>query len=134
MNDEQRRRLLGKIRRPGSTIGESIPDEVALQGTTVDVKALVFECDDLAVVPPSKRDEIEDVKTALRRGRLERKQRIAEGDISYEDGERLVEELHGLDRAINALEELDEPDLGEKLRRKKLDDARELLSLVRQMP
>lgn len=134
MNDRQRERLLDRIRRPSSAIGAEMPDEITVEGATVDLTALLFECDRLEGVPESERERLEAAKAALRRERLERKQRIARDEVDYEEGERLVEGIRGIDRALSALEGLDEPDIGEELRRKQLEDARELLALVERRP
>ncbi|WP_207591530.1 DUF5788 family protein [Halomontanus rarus] len=134
MNDRQRRRLLERVDRPSQTIGEDVPDELTVQGTTIDLKAFVFECKRLETIPKHERERIETVKTDLRRERLERKQRIAREDLAVEEGERLVQSIHGIDRALNALEGLDSPSIGEQIRRKRLEDARELRSLLNQLP
>ncbi|WP_276255618.1 DUF5788 family protein [Halomontanus rarus] len=134
MNDRQRRRLLERVDRPSQTIGEDVPDELTVQGTTIDLKAFVFECKRLETIPKHERERIETVKTDLRRERLERKQRIAREDLAVEEGERLVQSIHGIDRALNALEGLDSPSIGEQVRRKRLEDARELRSLLNQLP
>lgn len=134
MNDRQRRRLLERIDRPSQTIGKDVPDELTVQGATIDLKAFVFECKRLETIPKHERERIERVKTDLRRERLERKQRIAREDLAAEEGERLVRSIHGIDRALNALEGLDSPSIGEQIRRKRLEDARELRSLLNQLP
>lgn len=134
MNDRQRRRLLERVDRPSQTIGKDVPDELTVQGTTIDLKAFVFECKRLETIPKHERERIETVKTDLRRERLERKQRIAREDLAVEEGERLVQSIHGIDRALNALEGLDSPSIGEQVRRKRLEDARELRSLLNQLP
>jgi hypothetical protein len=131
MDDRERRQLLEKLRRPAGTVGREIPDELTVQGTTIDVKEFVFECKRLDAVPESERERVEAVKTELRRERLERKQRLEREDVTRQEGERLVESIHGIDRALNALEGLDAPSIGEDLRQKQLEDARELLSLIR---
>jgi hypothetical protein len=131
MNEQQRRELIGEIQRSTGTIGSDLPDELDVQGTTIDVREFVFECKRLDAIPEGERERIDDVKADLRRERLERKQRLEREDISVAEGEDLVESIHGLDRALNALDGLDEPDLGEQLRHEKLEDARELLSLMR---
>lgn len=132
MNESQRRELLGRLRRPSNTVGADLPEEITVDGTTVDLTELLFEIEALDAIPPDERDRLEAVKSALRRERLARKRRIEDGEVSYETGRRLVESVRGIDRAINALEELDTPDIEEQLRRKQLQDARELVSLVRQ--
>jgi hypothetical protein len=134
MDDSERRRLLDRIRRPANTVGESIPDELEVGGTTVDLKAFVFECSRLGSIPEAERERIESVKRDLRRERLDRKRRIERGEVDYGRGERLVETIHGIDRALAALEGLDEPDVGEQLRRKELEDAAELVSLIERRP
>ncbi|WP_435347758.1 DUF5788 family protein [Haloarchaeobius sp. HRN-SO-5] len=131
MDEHQRRELLGDIDRPSRTIGGDVPETLTVQGTTVDLKEFVFECKRLDTIPEAERERIEDVKTKLRRERLERKQRVAREDISHEEGERLVRSIHGIDRALNALDGLDTPGIEEELRQKKLEDARELLALIR---
>ncbi|WP_227353259.1 DUF5788 family protein [Haladaptatus salinisoli] len=131
MNEQERRRLLDRLRRPSGTVGKKMPDELTLGGTTIDLNAFVFECKRLDTIPEDERERIEEMKTELKRERLERKQRIARDDISFEEGERLVESVIGIDRAHNALAGLDAPSIEEEMRRKKLDDARELLTLIR---
>ncbi|KZN25332.1 hypothetical protein A4G99_02170 [Haladaptatus sp. R4] len=131
MNERQRERLLDEVDRPSGTIGKRIPEKITIQGTTVDLNAFVFECKRLETIPDGERDRIEEVKRQLKRERLERKHRIERDDISYVEGEQLVESIRGIDRAYNALEGLDSPSIGEQMRRKKLDDARELMTLVR---
>lgn len=134
MNDRQRQRLLDRIRRKSATIGEELPETVTVQGTEVNLREFVFECKRLDTIPEDERDRIEEMKRRLKRERLARKQRVAEADISYEEGEALVESITGIDRALTALEGLDSPDLSEKLRRKKLEDARDLLAMIEQLP
>lgn len=130
MNERQRRQLLERTRRPSATLGGEIPEEITVQGTTVDLNQFVFECKRLETIPEDERERIEEVKTKLRRERLERKRRIERDEIRYEEGERLVRTIHGIDRALNALEGLDSPDIEEQIRRKKIEDARELLALL----
>lgn len=130
MNDEQRRQLLGRVRRLTGTVGTDIPDEITVQGTELDLNKFVFECKRLDSIPENERERIEEMKRKLKRERLQRKQRIADADISYVEGKRLVRTIRGIDRAVNALEGLDSPDIGEELRQKKLEDARQLLEIV----
>ncbi|QPV63383.1 hypothetical protein I7X12_01745 [Halosimplex litoreum] len=134
MNDRERQRLLDATRRQSGTIGERIPETVTVQGDAFPLREFVFECKRLDAVPESERERIEETERRLQRERLARKQRIEDGDISQEEGEALVDSIRGLDRAINALEGLDEPRYSEQLRRKKIEDAEELLSLIEQRP
>ena len=130
MKDSERERLLSKLQRRSGTVGGDIPDELTVQGETVDVKTFLFECDDLDAIPESERERLESLKRALKRERLQRKQRLERGDRSAEEGEVIVRSVRGIDRALNALEGLDEPDIEEQLRRKQLEDAEELRALM----
>lgn len=134
IGERKRQRLLDKSRRQSGTIGVELPDTVTVQGTEVDLTEFVFECQRLEAIPEDERERIETVKNRLRRERLARRQRIAEDDITEEEGERLVDSIRGLDRAITALEGLDEPSYTEQLRRKQIEDAEKLLSLIEQRP
>lgn len=134
MDDEQREQLLGRIRRPSGTLGKKVPETLTIQGTTIDLNEFVFECKRLDTIPEDERDRIDEMKRKLKRERLERKQQVTRDKISYEEGERLVRSIHGIDRALNALENLDSPSISEEMRQKKLENARELLSLIRQRP
>ena len=130
MNERTRRRLLEKLRRPSGTVGGEIPDELTVQGETVDVKAFLFECERLDGIPESERERLESLKRSLQRERLRRKQRLEREDVSVQEGEAIVRRVRGIDRALNALEGLDSADIEEQLRRKQLADAEELRALM----
>ncbi|WP_323675422.1 DUF5788 family protein [Halorubellus sp. PRR65] len=130
MTERERRRLLSKLQRRSGMVGGDIPDELTVQGETVDVKAFVFECDDLDGIPESERERLESLKRALKRERLERKQRLEREALSVEEGEAIVREVRGIDRALNALEGLDAPGIEEQLRREELENAQELRALM----
>jgi tRNA pseudouridine-54 N-methylase len=130
MKDSERRRLLSKVQRRSGTVGGDIPDELTVQGGTVDVKAVLFVCDDLDGIPESERERVESLKRALKRERLQRKQRLERESLSVAEGEAIVRRVRGIDRALNALEGLDSPGIGEQLRQKQLEDAEELRALM----
>lgn len=132
MNEHKRKELLSRVERPSRTIGKEVPEELTVQGETVDLNEFVFECKRLETVSDEKREGIETLKRHLQRERLERKQQIEREDITCDEGERLVRSIHGIDRALNALEDIDSPDIGEQLRRKQIEDARELVTLIDQ--
>ncbi|WP_266076239.1 DUF5788 family protein [Haladaptatus caseinilyticus] len=106
MKEYERKGLLERVEREGATIGASIPAEITVQGKDIDLREFVFEIKRRETIPPGEREKVERAKTNLRRERLQRKQRLEEDDISREAGERLVESIIGIDRALNALESL----------------------------
>jgi len=102
----ERKQLLERIEREGATVGASIPERITVQGEEIALQEFVFEIRRRDTVPPGERDRVERAKRNLRRERLQRKQRIQEGNITREEGERLAEAVIGLDRALNELESL----------------------------
>jgi len=130
MDEATRRRLLARARRSSNALGKEMVERVEVGGETVSPKELVFACDDLDAVPPELREAVDDALTTLRRERLARIQRLEDDAIDRETGEALVDAVHALDRAINALEGLDEPGLGERVRRERIQRADKLRSLL----
>jgi hypothetical protein len=111
VQEYQRKQLLERIEREGATVGASIPDRIDVQGEPIDLREFVFEIKRRETVPPGERERVDRAKKNLRRERLQRKQRIENGQISYEEGKRLADAIVGIDRALNALESLGPTDL-----------------------
>ena len=111
MQEFQRKQLLERIQREGATVGADIPDRITVQGDELDLQEFVFEIRRRDTVPTGERERVERAKKNLRRERLQRKQRIEEDDISFEEGEELAKAIIGIDRALNALEQLGPVDL-----------------------
>jgi hypothetical protein len=128
----ERKQLLERIQREGATVGASIPDEVEVQGETVALREFVFEIKKRETVPSGERKRVERAKKNLRRERLQRKQRVEDDDISYEEGERLVESVVGIDRALNALEQLGPTDLEAEAEKKKAADRKRWMNFLQQ--
>ena len=106
MKEYERKQLLERIERDGATVGVDIPDRIEVQGEAVDLREFVVEIKRRETVPPGERERVEQAKKNLRRERLQRKQRIEDGDVSREEGEQLAQAVIGIDRALNALESL----------------------------
>jgi hypothetical protein len=102
----QRKQLLERIEREGATVGVDIPESITVQGEELDLHAFVFEIRRRDTIPPGERERVERAKKNLRRERLQRKQRIEDDDISFEEGEQLAHAIVGIDRALNALGQL----------------------------
>lgn len=132
MREFERKQLLERIQREGATVGASIPDEVEVQGETVALQEFVFEIKKRETVPSGERERVERAKKNLRRERLQRKQRVEDDDISYEEGERLVESVVGIDRALNALEQLGPTNLEAEAEKKKAADRKRWMNFLQQ--
>jgi len=107
MDDIERERLLARLDREGATVGQDIPEEIEVQGESVDLRSFVFEIKRRETVPPGERDRVDEAKKNLRRERLQRRQRLEDDpNLTRAEGEQLVEAIVGIERALNALENL----------------------------
>jgi len=128
----QRKQLLERIDRDGSTVGRRIPEEVTVQGEPVALREFVFEIKRRDTVPPGERERVEAAKKNLRRERLARRQEIEAGEVSYAEGERLAESILGIDRALNGLESLGPTDIEAEADAQEAADTKRWLSFLKQ--
>ncbi|MFB6197469.1 MAG: DUF5788 family protein [Halobacteriaceae archaeon] len=131
MNERQREELIAQIHRGSGTVGRSIPETVTIEGETVPLREFYFDVSDRDDLQEDDRERIGEMLSYLRRKRRELVLQIRRSEVDYETGESLVSEIRDLDRAINALESLEEPDLEEQLRQEKIQSARELVDIMR---
>ena len=133
MDEYERKRLLERIGREGATVGVSIPERVTVQGQELDLHEFVFEIKRRETVPPGEREKVEEAKRNLRRERLQRKQRIENDEISFEEGERLAESIVGIDRALEALQSLGPADVEEEAKRQEAMDQKRWMNFLKQV-
>lgn len=122
MKPYERKQLLERIEREGATVGASIPETIEVQGEEIALGEFVFETKRRDTVPADDRERVDQLKKNLRRERRQRVQRIEEADISFETGERLVESVIGIDRALSALEQLESADIEREIATKEAAD------------
>ena len=106
VREYERKQLLERVERQGATIGASIPDEITIQESSVALRDFVFEIRRRETYPKAERERIRQAKRNLRRARRMRLHTLQEGSISRKQGETLADEIIGIDRALNALDEL----------------------------
>ncbi|USZ72731.1 DUF5788 family protein [Natronosalvus halobius] len=131
MQDYERKQLLERVNRDGATIGADIPEEITIQDESIDLRQFVFEIKRRETVPAGERERVEQAKRNLRRERVERLELIEEGDISREEGEELVRSIVGIDRALNALENLGPTDLEREQQAQNTADKKRWMSFLK---
>ncbi|RKD95196.1 DUF5788 family protein [Halopiger aswanensis] len=131
MQEYERKQLLERVEREGATVGADIPDTIEVQGEEIDLQTFVFEIKRRETVPPGERERVEQAKRNLRRERLERLEQIEEGDISRERGEELARSIIGIDRALNALENLGPTDLEREQKAQQAADKKRWMSFLK---
>ncbi|MFB6161937.1 MAG: DUF5788 family protein [Halococcoides sp.] len=124
LDDERRAELIERVQRRGSTIGQTIPETVEIDGTELALKEFVWETKQQGVVPPDQRDRVRSVRASLTDKRDDLVNRLRTADITADEAERLADEIVGIDRAIAALKNLHEPDIAEADREHNLESNR----------
>ena len=112
-------------------MGADIPERITVQGEEVDLQQFVFEIKRRETVPAGERERVDRAKKNLRRERLQRLQHIEDDEVSYEEGERLVESIIGIDRALNALEQLGPADLESEAKAQEAADRKRWMSFLK---
>jgi len=131
VQEYQRKQLLERVGRDGSTVGAQIPEAIDVQGEELDLQTFVFEIKRRETIPPGERERVEAAKRNLRRERVERLAAIEDNEVSYERGEELAESIIGIDRALNALDQLDPVDIEAEAKRKEAADRKRWTSFLK---
>ena len=131
MKDFERKQLLERIGRESATLGADIPDEIEVQGEAIELQSFVFEIKRRDTVPPGEKDRVEQAKRNLRRERMDREERIEEGDISYEEGDELADSIIGIDRALEALEQLGSANIEQEQQVKETADKKRWMQFLK---
>ena len=132
MEEFERKQLLERVERESATVGQDIPDEIEVQGDDLDLQSFVFEIKRRETIPAGERERVERAKKNLRRERLQRKQRIEDGDVTREEGEEEARAIIGIDRALNALEQLGPVDLESEARAQAAADKKRWTRFLKQ--
>ena len=131
MQEYERKQLLERIERESSTLGVEIPERIEIQGEEIELREFVFEIKRRETVPTGERDRVEQAKRNLRRERLERRERIEDGEVSFEAGERLAEAVIGIDRALEALESLKSESIEAEAKRQEAADTKRWMDFLK---
>ena len=132
VKEYERKQLLERVGREAATIGADIPEEIDVQGETLELQQFVFEIKRRDTVPAGERERVDEAKRNLRRERNDRLERIEEGEISYEEGEQLANSIIGIDRALDALEQLGPADIEQEAARKEAVDQKRWMNFLKQ--
>ncbi|MFB6168636.1 MAG: DUF5788 family protein [Haloferacaceae archaeon] len=132
MKEFERKQLVERIDRDGATVGVRIPDRVEVQGEEVELRDFVFEIKRRETIPPGERDRVERAKRNLRRERIERRELIEAGEVSFAEGERIADAIVGIDRALEALESLGSSSVEREAEAQEAADTKRWMSFLKQ--
>lgn len=132
MDEADREELLEKISSKSATVGHRLPERVTVQGTEMNLKEFVFETESLDTLPPGERERIESVRRQIHEERDACKRRLeTDESLTREEGDELVRKIIGLDRALNALRNLNrQGEFAKEARRAEIDDAERWVSFI----
>jgi hypothetical protein len=128
----ERKRLLERVNREGATVGAEIPEVIDVQGEEINLREFVFEIKRRDTIPSGERERVDRAKKNLRRERLQRLRQIEDNEVDYEEGQRLVESIVGIDRALNALEQLRPVDLEQEAEVQEAADRKRWMKFLKQ--
>lgn len=131
MKEYERKQLLERVNRESATIGADIPEEITVQNEQINLREFVFEIKRRDTVPAGERDRVEQAKRNLRRERLDRLEPIEENEVDYTIGENLAASIIGIDRALDALEQLRPADLESETDRQQAMDQKRWMSFLK---
>ena len=100
MKEYQREALLERADRDSVSVGTRVPEKVELEDGELALNEYVFE----ARAGEVDDEDLKQKKKLLRRKRAALLDEISEKEMSYEEGEKLVERVAGIDRALNILQ------------------------------
>jgi hypothetical protein len=130
MDEDDRERLLARVRRSGSTIGATIPETIYVGGSPFPLKEFIFHTRDIDELGPEVTADCKAAKRALREAREGRYERLQTEEFTLETAERLADEIDGIDRAINALDTIRHPPYAEDASTQSIKDHKRWLSFL----
>lgn len=130
LSDRRRQELLERVQRKSATVGQQLPESVEIQGTEMNLKEFVWETKRQGTVPPELRDRVREVRAKLTTERKERKQRLESAELTEREGKALAQSIVGIDRAISALQNLQEPDIADSARQANVESSRRWVSFL----
>ncbi len=133
VSEQRRSELLDRISKRGATIGEQIPEEVTIDDQTIALRSFVWETKKQGVVPPEKRESVQQVRATLNRERDRLKSQLRTEAVSPDEAEELADTIVGLDRAISALKSLREPDLQQHTHEEYVESNRRWVNFIDQL-
>ena len=133
ITEAEREALLDRVNSPSATVGATVPDEIDVDGTTLDLSAVIVETRKVDAVPPALDRKVTAVRESLRAERDRRVDRLETDALDRETAESLADEVVGIDRALNALEGIRRPGFADEHHADTLESHERWLAFVDQV-
>ena len=133
ITDAEREALLDRVNSPSATVGATVPDEIDVDGTALDLSAFIVETRKVDTVPPALDRRVSAARESLRAERERRVDRLETDPLDRETAEALADEVVGIDRALNALEGIRRPGFADEHHADTLESHERWLAFVDQV-
>lgn len=124
--------LKARLERDGATVGAQIPERLELDDGILELRATVLSLTGSGELEDDDRDHVARLKRSLRHARRARLERLEEPSCTFAEGGAVVDEITGIDRALNALEGIGAPSVEEQARRIERADQRRWMSFLKE--
>ncbi|WP_302081384.1 DUF5788 family protein [Salinibaculum rarum] len=114
MDEATREDLIERVNRKTATVGASTPETLTVDGKELALREFIIETRSVDRIPPDAEETLTKAKRTLRRERGTRMDRLESDPLDVETAERLADEIIGIDRALNALENIRRPDFADE--------------------
>jgi len=131
MDDDEREKLLRRVNHQGATVGASMPETIAIGDEELPLREFVIETRKIDRLPPDTEETLTAAKRALREERARRVERLESAQLDRDAAEELADEITGIDRALNALENVRKPTYSETERSASIDDHKRWLGFLK---
>jgi hypothetical protein len=133
ITEAEREALLDRVNSPSATVGATVPDEIDVDGTALDLSAFIVETRKVDTVPPALDRRVNAACESLRAERDRRVDRLETDALDRETAESLADEVVGIDRALNALEGIRRPGFADEHHADTLESHERWLAFVDQV-
>lgn len=106
MDTAERRDLLERANRQSATIGQELPDRITVGDDDLHLEEFIIETRKVEGIPDDARPLLRETEQELTNERKRLVERLESAPIDREEGEAIVEQIVGIDRASNALRSL----------------------------
>ena len=130
LDEQKRKELLRRVNRQGATVGARTPETVTVGDEEFHLREFLIETRKVKGVPPDARELVKKATTELSKRRKQLHDRLETEPLTRPEAERIAEEIIGLDRAVNALENLRRPTYGEQSTKSSIEDHKRWLNFL----
>lgn len=131
MDEDDRVALLERVNRQSATVGASMPETITVGGDELALAQFLIETRKVDRIPPDTEAVLTEAKRTLEDERARRIERIESESLDRDTAEDVADEIVGIDRALNALENVRQPTYSEAADDATIEDHERWLGFLR---